>query len=166
MPLSGPLCILAQIFPPGQIFLLPLCKMHSFPPENQICLGGTFPPHFDAPQPHTKKSISRNELCHITSGDRRKSTSVYAPHKKLCTILTHHENFCRPTHLALPHQDGSSYHQSASTTPTAISSATIRPLGLVWFAVIFEVKLDFYHAILLHDGCYRLLRWDKQERWI
>ena len=51
MPSSGPLWILAQKFPPGLIFLHPVRKKHSFPPE-QIWLGGTFPLHFNASQPH------------------------------------------------------------------------------------------------------------------
>ena len=40
------------------------------------------------------------------------------------TSLTHHENFCRPTYLGLPHQDSSSYHQFLSATLTMTSPPT------------------------------------------
>jgi hypothetical protein len=33
------------------MFLCSLRKKHTFPPE-QICLGGTFMPHYDTSQPH------------------------------------------------------------------------------------------------------------------
>ena len=49
--------------------------------------------------------------------------------KNRYTILAHHENFRCPTHLGLPHQNGSSYHRSSNTDLTMTSPPAIQPLG-------------------------------------
>jgi hypothetical protein len=54
------------------------------------------------------------------------------------TILLHDENFRRPTHLVIAHQDGSSYHQSVSAALPVTSSPKMRPLGLVRSGALVE----------------------------
>ena len=72
-------------------------------------------------------------------GEFKKCSRFYAPPNICNTVLTHHENFHSQKNLGLPHQDVVSYHQSAIAALTETSAATKQLLGLVQFAVIFEI---------------------------
>ena len=81
---------------------------------------------------HYMNILVKVELRCVTFGVHRKRTGIYQLQKNHDTILRHNENFCRPTHLVLQHQDNIKYYQSANDTPTATSPATKQLLGLVW----------------------------------
>ena len=54
VPAYGRSLFLARNFPPKELFLARCAKSATFRPKppRRICLGGTFPPHFRASQPH------------------------------------------------------------------------------------------------------------------
>lgn len=97
-----------------------------------------------------KGSISSHifdvELCCVTFCVRRKHTIVYGPQKNTqfsCTMRI-------PTSPPTPPIRQQLSHISVNSAPTATSLATIRPLGLVWSAVLLK-NLEFSYAAILLD---------------